>query len=289
MVRLEPSTGLAAPLFRVLPKAPTRPTLDVRWPLGDERVLRFSAREALGIPEQSLLLVLLEIAAFQYQAEGEACVLSQQIGTVQTPLALQLWHGLHVADTRATGRTIRLMTTWDDVHRRLGCGNGGSSIAVRRECLRRLCEVVVWEEDLQRRRSRQSLLLFLVEGDDRRLHLALSQRLASAFLGGQYARVSLAERLSLGQDAHQALHAFLSTAIRPGHQLVVNVATLLRRLWPDHNEHVPAGTARRRAFDVLRGLIAIGRLALWRVQLDPERSQAVVYRRPLDSGVREMT
>lgn len=292
MVRLEPATGLAAALFRVLPKTPVRPTLDVRWPLGDGRFLRFSAREALGVPEQSLLLVLLETAAFQFQAEGDACLLQRPERRDPTSTADQLWHGLHGADAAATGRTLRVVTTWDDVHRRLGCGNGGSSIAVRRECLRRLCEVVVWEEDGQRRRTRQSLLLFLVEGDDRRLHLALNQRLATAFLGGQYARVSLTERLSLRQDVTQALHAFLSTAIRPGHQLVVNISTLLLRLWPDHHPAVAPGTARRRAFDIQRGLAAIGRLPLWQVQQlqqVTDAAQAVVYRRPMDSGVRDMT
>ena len=62
VVRLAPQFGLCT-LFRPLAKSKSgRPTLDMTYQYG-RLSLRFSAKEALGVPEQTLLLVLLELAA----------------------------------------------------------------------------------------------------------------------------------------------------------------------------------------------------------------------------------
>ena len=248
VVRLEPATGLCMALFRVLPKSPDRPTLDVAYQLSDRVVLRFSAREALGMAEQTLLFVLLEIASQQYAAEGDSALL---LPSDEREVHAKLWAGLHQNSGGTAGQTLMVSTTWEEINRRCGTRNGGSTIEVRRECLRRLCEVAVWEEESgQRRRTRQSFLLFWMVGDDRRIHVALNQRLTLVFFGGQYAKVSLAERFSLRQDVQMAMHAFLSTSVRPGHQLVIGLDTLAKRLWPLEVAPAPPGTVRRRLLDV---------------------------------------
>ena len=60
-VRYYQPAGLSL-LFTPLPKGAQRPVLDLAYDLGPEHKLRFSAREALGVPEQTLLLALLGLA-----------------------------------------------------------------------------------------------------------------------------------------------------------------------------------------------------------------------------------
>lgn len=302
-VRLQPEFGLCAELFRVLPKAARRPTLDVVYWLDTQKRLRFSAREALGVAEQTLLLVLLELAGQQYATQEDAVLLS---ASDRRELPSRLWAGLHRADGGggSDSETLMLSTTWEEINRRCGTGNGGPTIAARRESLRRLCEVVVWEEEGDSsRRVRQSYLAVQLLGDDRRIHVALNPRLARAFLGGQYARVSLAERLRLRQDVAMHLHAFLSTTVRPGHQLRVGLEKLISRAWPvtqGQAQAVPTGTAKRRVHDVRRALTAIGALANWNVRFDgngivtvhrrapsPVRDRTSAKRRALDALYRE--
>src|SRR4051812_27339575 len=78
-VRYYPPAGLS-PLFCPLPKSKARPSLDVRYTLSDDHVLRFSAREALGIPEQTLLLAILSPAGEQYSDKGHAALLQSSDG-----------------------------------------------------------------------------------------------------------------------------------------------------------------------------------------------------------------
>lgn len=275
VIRYDPSTGLSS-LFRLIPKRGARPELDVTYRLSNGDVLRFSAREALGVQEQTLLLIVLELAGEQYAHEGSDALLTD---SDNRELPAKLWTGLYPHGGSGVRQTLKVDTTWDELNRRCGMGgNGGSAIAVRRRCMRRLCEVVVWEESGTRRTTQQSFLLVWVVGDDERIHLALNRRLAAAFLGGQYAKVSLAERLKLRRDTRMAMHAFLSTCIRPGHQLNIGLDKLTSRLWPVDHDTAPLGTRRRRKSDVARGLEAIGRLTRWKVTMDAPRSQATVYR-----------
>ncbi len=264
-VRLYPPVGLSL-LFRPLPKTRLRPPLDVRYQLGDGSFLRFSAREALGVPEQTLLLVLLELAAEQYAKRPGDAVMD---GTERGEVAQALWSRLHQPSHDRSSRlpeTLRLSCTWVELNRRCGCGTGGSLTMSRRESLRRLCEVVVWEETAPRRLTTQSALVVWMLGDDQRVHVALNPRLAAALMGGQYAPVLLTERLALGSDTAMAVHAFLSTCVRRGNSLQIAVETLLPRLWPDPEGLVPPGTYRRRHSDVRLALTAVGKLADWSVE-----------------------
>jgi hypothetical protein len=81
-------------------------------------------------------------------------------------------------------------------------------VRVRKTCLRRLCEVVIWEEDRGRRVTQQSYLVAWLVGDDARVHFALNTRAATAFFGAQFGLVSRRERLELSGDTAMVLHAF---------------------------------------------------------------------------------
>ena len=286
-VRYYQPAGLSL-LFTPLPKGAQRPVLDLAYDLGPEHKLRFSAREALGVPEQTLLLALLGLAGEQYADRGDEAVVS---AADERTVAGRLWSSLYPDGGQGMPQTVMVRTTWEALNRRCGTGSGGSTIEMRKAGLRRLCEVVVWEEHAGRRTTRQSFLLVWVQGDDRQIHLALNHRLASVFFGGQYAKLWMGERLHLGSDLAMHVHAFLSTCMRPGGSLTIGLDTLAARVWPVNHDTAPAGTQRRRRSQLKAALDAIGRLPHWTVQWEfgISMAQKAVIRRGEGRGVREMT
>ncbi len=272
-------------MFRPLPKGGQRPTLDVSYELSPGHLLRFSAREALGVPEQTLLLAVLELAGEQYVELGEGATLSYD--DTRT-LPSRLWDSLYPDGGVGLPGTLMLETTWEELNRRCGSGNGGSMIAVRRASLRRLCEVVVWEEIVEQKRVCQAFLMVWLEGDDRRIHLALNHLLASSFLGGQYARLWMRERLKLNSDLAMHVHAFLSTWARQGQPYRVGLTTLAARVWPTSHDTAPVGTQRRRRLELMAAVQAIGRLDHWTLEWSADREVFSVHRLAV-GGVREMT
>lgn len=288
MVHYFPPVGLST-LFRPLPKTKkeNRPTLDVTYQSANgQHGFIFSAREALGIPEQTLLLVLFELAQEQFEAFSNDVVLSSN---TSNELGRELWNMLHKDSSSAPGRTLSFSTTWYELSRRCGLETGGTNQAQRQEQLRRLCEVAVWEiqkDSSGKESKRQSFLVSWLVGDDERIHLALNCRLASALLGQHYAQVSMVERLSLSRELARAVHAFLSTALSRGHGLKIGVEKLMQRLWPGGEGAVPAGTLRRRRMDVRDSLNAIGAIDGWTVTW--ERADLAYVLRS-KSGVRDKT
>lgn len=256
---LDPAIGLSL-LFRPLGNVSSRAALDVSYQLDEDRTLRFSAREALGAREQTTLLALLSLARQYPDSDAQFTILNQAHS--QEP-GRSLIRALS-SDLVIESSTIMLSFSWTLLNERCGVGAGGSATEVQRECLRRLCEVVVWEEVGKRRFTAQSYLMVWLVGDDKRVHVALNARLAAVFLGAQYVQVPLSERGKLSTDVQKLTHAFLCTAIRPGFGLPIAPPTLVQRLWSD-NADAPPGTQRRRLGDVRFALQAVGRLPGWAV------------------------
>ena len=274
-------------LFRPLPKVSgtKRPTLDVTYKPSDKGpFLRFSAKAALGIPEQTLLLVLMELAKQQFEAFANEAVVTVE---TKSDIGRGLWSKLHQDISFAGEKTLRLETCWHELNRRCGSQPGGATQALRALQLERLCEVVVWEHDGDDKKTkRQSNLVVWLRGDDERIHLALNCRLASAILGQPYSQISMLERLTLKRDIPMALHAFLSTTISHGHHLKIGLERLVDRLWPGSADTAVASTHRSRRSEVHVGLVAIGRLEGWTVEW--ERIDLAVVTR-LHAGVADMT
>jgi hypothetical protein len=261
-VRYHPPMSLA-PLFRPLPKNGRRPVLDLSYAAeGSGVVLRFSAREALGVPEQTLLLALLEIAREQYvRGRAESTLRAGISGETWGAL----WMRLNRGNTDCEGESIRFSTTWRELNERCGSITGGSTVALRRSQLQRLCEVIVWEETTDAHRTtQQSYLVAWLLGDDAKLYLALNVRLAASVVGKPFVLVSLAERLRLESDTAKALHAYFCARVHPGNHIKVRVDTLRQRLWPDAD--VPDGTARRRRKAVQDALRELAALSGWEVE-----------------------
>ena len=274
-VRYHPPVGLSL-LFTPLPKGGKRPVLDVSHDLGNGQCLRFSARQALGVPEQTLLLALLELAGEQY-ADNASSTTVKAADPRRMPG--QLWSTLYPDGGHGMPQTVMIRTTWKTLNQRCGTGHGGSITEMRRASLQRLCEVVVWEEEEGgRRHTRQSFLLAWAEGDDRHVHLALNHRLAQVFFGGQYSKVWMHERLRLPSDVAMHVHAFVSTCLRPGHELDIRLSTLAQRVWPPGQAGAPAGTQRRRLTELKRALQAVGRLGHWTVTCRDEGGKVCIRR-----------
>lgn len=272
-------------LFVPLPKNGIRPRLNVSYiSPGDGTEFRFSAANALGVPEQTLLLALLELAKEQYAADADAMVIGRS--SIAEP-DQKLWGKLTMGTGRITSDTLRFTTTWYELNRRCGAQPGGEARKMRERQLERLCEVVVWETagDIARTK-RQSYLVAWLIGDDNRMRLALNARLASALMGGSYAQVSLAERLALDKDIPMAVHAFLSTAIAPGKNLKIGVETLAARFWVEGSTPMPAGTHRRHKLEIRGALEAIGKLVDWTVEWERNDLVRVIRR---SKSVRDTT
>lgn len=280
-----PQVGLAA-LFRPLPKNDeNRPALNVIYqPFAGKTKLEFSAKLALGIPEQTLLLVLLELARQQFVAQQAEMILDcNSTGEVSK----ELWSRLNHGDLKAPGTSLLLMTTWYELNRRCGTDTGGSLKSMRMSQLKRLCEVVVWQTEYKpEETTKQSFLVVWLVGDDKKIHLALNAKLASALMGGPYAQVSLSERHLLKKDVAKAVHAFLSTTIASGNSLRVGVETLIERFWPGSGKTAPPGSHRRHRGAICCGLKSIGRLEGWNVIWEREDLVKVVRQ---SIGVRKMT
>lgn len=260
-VRYDIPTALSR-LFTPLPKSRQRPRLNIVYQQEGRLELRFSAREALGVPEQTLVLAILELAGERFFRFGDDQVLNQ---TSVDHVGAMLWSDLFPDGPWEGAQTLRVDTSLEELNLRTGNTKGGSANEVRRQSLVRLCEVVVWEKCLLSGTVHQSYLVRWLTGDDRRIHLALNPRLAAGFFQGQYAKVSLAERLQLPSDLAMAVHAFLSTTTRPSHQSFIRPKTLAARMWPDTHDSAPAGTVRRRDGELVRALEAVGRLPSWTV------------------------
>lgn len=269
VVRLAQSFGLCQ-LFRPLSKdSSERPTLNESFNYR-ELNLRFSAREALGAPEQTLLLVLLELAQEQYLRRPTEHTLDK---TGRSEVGTLLWSSLHIglsnvlADAPAT---LMLNCTWSELHRRCGSASfGGAVTGSRRKSLCRLCEVTVWESVESTRTVRSCRLVSWLVADDQRVHVALNHGLAAALLSPGYAQILLSERLQLPSQTAMLVHAFLSTCLGVGKSMNIGYEKLVERLWPLKEKAIPASTQRRRISDVKSALRAIAGLERWKVQMGP--------------------
>lgn len=274
VVRLSQPFGLCQ-LFRPLPKdGAARPVLNESYQYGDLS-LRFSAREALGVPEQTLLLALLELAQEQHRRRPTEHRLDH---ADRSEVGSLLWSSLHVQGEVERAQdlppTLKLECSWSELHRRCGSDSvGGSANAVRRDSLARLCEVTVWERDDATHTLRSCRLVSWLLGDNQRVHVALNHRLAAALLSPGYAQVLLSERWSLPTQTAMLVHVFVSTCLGMGKTMTIRYETLVERLWPSNGVPTPANRHRRRVSDVKAALRAIGHLERWKVELETTRAQ----------------
>lgn len=158
---------------------------------------------------------------------------------------------------------VTVTTSYSALARRCGWNTGGSSIQRVREGLQRLAETTLWVVVARLKGSTRLLAWEL--GDDKQVRLAVNWRLAMALQGeGQYARVSLTERLKLGDEIAKALHAWLSCQMNSLSVWRSGLDKLQRHVWGD----IVAGVnGRVRRFKLRRALADIGELPGWSISI----------------------
>jgi hypothetical protein len=253
----------AAPLFQPVWRG-KRPNLNLKFTF-DGVVWRWRGPEQLGIGEQTLLLVLLELAA-------EQLVDSDVVDDATRHIESSLYD---LQESRRP-RTARLTVTLYELCRRLGCSTGGSAMIQRRAELQRLCEVTVWmrrEDGVEL----QSRLLAWEVGNNQGVTVLLNWRLTDVLFGGQFSPICLTERLNLHSECARALHCALSMRIRPGMTMAFHLDKLSGYIWADGDGRPrrsgrlqPAGTellakapVRRRRRQMLGAVSEIASLATW--------------------------
>lgn len=284
VVRYAPPFGLSL-LFQSLPKKGPRGRLEVTYaPSKGPTRFKYSGGSALGIPEQTLLLALLEVGQARLNQHPEATILSSE---TLAPAGQELWKILNHGQSNDARATVFFQTSWFELASQCGLTTGGSVQKTLRAQLMRLCETIVWEyEGKSETPVAQSYLVAWLKADERQLYLAVNFRLAAALFGDRYSPVSMTERLALHSDIARASHAFLSTTIGPGKSLNIGVDKLARRLWPKRSVATPASTLRRQNMDVRDAFAEIDCLPAWTVSIDTNDVARVLR---ASTGVRDMT
>lgn len=222
-VRCDPALGLAG-LFR---------PLQARRQRGSYRVKRhfngfefeWVAPEATGVPEQTLLLALMALAA-----PGVQRLAMQPVSAA----GRQLRAALAAEGELFQGDAASIHTNLSELAKACGYADcGGTNLEHVRQMLRRLSQVTVWIRTSDYEAS--SRLLSVVITRTGRTRVALNARLALAAWGeGQYVAISMVERLALSTHNAMALHAYLSSVIRMGRSHSFEWTRLEKAVWGDN-------------------------------------------------------
>ncbi|MFM0654217.1 replication protein C, IncQ-type [Paraburkholderia sediminicola] len=265
IVRYDPSLA-AAPLFQPVWRG-DRPKLNLTFQFNGV-TWRWRGPEQLGIAEQTLLLVLLELAAEQSMCAA--------VGDEQTR---QIESALYELGEVRRPPTARLTVSFYDLCRRVGRGVGGSAMSQRRAELQRLCEVTVWARQEDGMEFQSRLLTWQV-GNHKGVTVLLNWRLTEVLFGGQFSTVSLNERLDLRSECARALHCALSLRIRPGKSMAFHLDNLAKYIWSDvqirpvrgrhrgciESESPAAIALRRRRKELAAAVAEIAALPAWTVK-----------------------
>ncbi len=255
----EPALAIA-PVFLVLKKT-ARAKLDVTRSFGDSSV-RWRGPDALGIPEQSVLLALLSIGGQQTysidpnSAIGNKAKLLNQLSCEgpQSDVAVVIAHW----------RKIEIAAGYS--------AHSGTNITNIKLAVKRLAETTVWE--CRDGIEYQSRLLSWIRGNDNGVIIALNRRATDAIYGKQFIKISLCERNALPDESTKALHAYLSGSMRAGTTRRLTVSKLQAHIW---SGEATGSTHRSRDEKLRAALLAIGRLPAWRCVLLP-RGQVDIRR-----------
>ncbi|RDK09160.1 replication protein C, IncQ-type [Cupriavidus lacunae] len=260
IVRYDPMLPTAA-IFGSLSKGP-RPKLDARCEFGGVE-WRLRGPDMLGMPEQTLLLVLLELATEQYSA-GHAGLSDWNALVGALANGADSPDAMPPVPTRE-GEPVALATlavSYSELIRRCGRqAEGGNAARQIRLELERLCEVTVWATSPSGVQVCSRLLQWR-RGDSNGVQVVLNWRLTEILVGRQFSPVSLTERLALRSDAARALHCALSVRIRLGNTMSFRLDTLASYVWPD-GRPVAASTLRRRRQLLRVALSDISQLPGW--------------------------
>lgn len=257
----EPALAIA-PVFLVQQKKKIpRAKLDVTRAFGDSSV-RWRGPDALGIPEQSVLLALLSIAAQQ-----DFSIDPNSAAGLKATLLNQL------SCEGPKSEVVVVIAHWRKIELAAGYrSHSGNNITNIKSSVKRLAETTVWEccEGI----DYESRLLSWIRGNDKGVIIALNRRASDAIYGKQFIKISLDERNTLPDESTKALHAYLSGSMRAGSSRRLAIGKLQAHVW---GGEVTGSTRRSRDEKLRAALLAIDSLPAWRCILLP-RGQVDIRR-----------
>lgn len=268
IVRYDPALA-AAPLFQPVWRG-ERPRLDRSFSFGGIE-WRWRGPEQLGIAEQSLLLVLMELAREQESFAEDTDEHTRHIVSE-----------LYDMGEQRRPRTAELTVSFYELCKRLNLHSGGSAVSQRRSELKRLCEVTVWSRREDGVEFQSRLLTWQV-GNRQGVRVLLNWRLTEVLFGGHFSAVCLNERLELRSECARALHCALSLRIRVDGTMSFHLDKLASYVWGDVESRsavkrqkqraysdTPAGIAqRRRRRELIEALAEVADLSSWSVRSTP--------------------
>ncbi|WP_139826501.1 replication protein C, IncQ-type [Derxia lacustris] len=231
-----PPALLACPVFQPLQRG-NRPPSSSMCTRGEKQYL-WTASQALGISDQTVLLALLAIARMQMQSIP---YLFQRVSSDVTE--------------------AQFCATLDEValHARIARGgSGGATIAGALQRLAGLRLKVIKGDET----THPFLHYTYTRGKQGRVGFSLCPLAHRALVGREYAAVNLEERFSFRTELGRALHASLSQAVSPGKAVLFKTSTLLARLY-SNAESTDSTTRRFRQLDV--ELEKLARLPGWHI------------------------
>lgn len=247
IVQHDAATALS-PLFRPLPCKKIREKLDIETKFAGGS-LRWRGPDALGVQEETLLLVILE------EARAAAQELSAEPRTAE---GAELRRSLSPSGFLEKSSVVSFTTSFRSLASGCYGSKGGAEIRQIRYMLQRLVEVTLWvrNEGLE---GSTRLLSWLI-ADDNSVRVALNRRLAEAIVDGQFVQISLGERLALRSQLARAVHSRLSARVRPAASIGSNLVSLEKLVWGNNEE---GSTQRNRHSNLRNALGALGQLQGW--------------------------
>lgn len=250
-------------LFRPLQARRVRPNLSVSRAF-EGLQLEWHAPAAPGIPEQTLLLALMWLAA-----RSNLCL---KIAP-ETSIGCQLRASLAAVGELFATETTSVQTSLSELARLCGYATyGGANLQQVRDMLQCLAAITVSVSN-----KASSRLLSVVMDDSGRTVVALNTRLAQAARGELYVQISLTERQALRTQTAKALHAYLSGVIRPNKNWRFRLDSLETAVW---GALTSGSTQRSRRKKLREALVEIEGLG-WHIT---EQCGVYSIARPTDNG-----
>jgi hypothetical protein len=248
----EPAMAVA-PVFLALSKG-KRGKLDITYKFG-VTILTWRGPDTLGIPEQSVMLGLLCIAAQQDTWLSRAN--AKKLGT-------ELIRRLCLSDVDLDSGFLVVQTSWNRLVAAAGYQEtaGGAYVRIVQTAVQRLAETTMWET--RGDEKSQSHILSWVKGNKEGVLILLNRRATEALSGGQYVKISLIDRTALRSAPAKALHAWLSGCVRVGATSRFALSRLQIHVW---GTEATGSTLRSRLTTLREALADIGKLPGWQCTL----------------------
>jgi hypothetical protein len=190
------------------------------------------------------------------------------------------------ADDFGFDRPVVIKTTLYSLLKTCGLSNSSinrNKVVDENQTLDRLsainCSITIYDDAGNRKRFSQKLISYYVDEATDELYIAINSMLANAFLGGQYTRLSIDDRLNLGNKDAIALLlvSHFSSRININKSHSFNVDNLIKAYVPENYDEMDDLRLRRLRAKFKSSLAKISELEGWNVRLVGSGKKTVAH------------